>query len=453
MYDLIIIGAGPGGYHTAIRAAQKGLDVTLIEKNNIGGVCLNVGCIPTKALYGTAHRLIQVNEENEKFGIYSENTVFDFTKTQERKEQVVNNMTSSVEGLLKKHGVNLIFGEAEFLSQNKIKINNEEIESKNIIIATGSSPLMLPFFNIDHNVILDSTDLLNIKKLPKSLIILGAGVMGIEFASIFNAFGVKVTVLELEKQILPTIDKIIASQLTKILKSRGIDIFLRKKTSVIRNDNGEAYFQLEDGTEFRAEKALISIGRKFNSDIKGLDDLGISKSPNGALIVNNAQKTSVENIYAIGDVSGGMLLAHVASYEGEKALADILNEEYPDSVIPSAIFSIPEIATVGITSQNSKEKLNKGMFSYQASGKAMAIGEENGLAIFYANNDDELIGSTIMGSDASNLIQIITIAINNKMKVNEFVKNVFPHPTLSEIVLEGVEDIHGDAIHKFGKKR
>ena len=453
MYDLTIIGAGPGGYHTAIRAAQNGLSVTLIEKNKVGGVCLNVGCIPTKALYGTAHRLVQINEENEKFGISSEKTTFNFTIAQARKDKVVNEMTSSVEALLKKHGVKLIFGEAEFINKNKIKVNNEEITSKNIIIATGSSPLMLPFFNIDHNVILDSTDLLSIKELPKSLIILGAGVMGIEFASIFNAFGVKVTILELEKQILPTVDKIIASQLTKILKSRGIDIHLKKKTTVIKNDNGEAYFQLEDGTEFRAEKALISIGRKFNSDIKGLDYLGISKTPNGAIIVDKYQKTNVDSIYAIGDVSGGMLLAHVASYEGEKALANISNEKYPDSIIPAAIFSIPEIATVGLTAQNSEIKLKKGMFSYQASGKAMAIGEENGLAIFYTNEDDEIVGSSIMGSDASNLIQLVTIAINNNMKASDFVKNVFPHPTLSEIVLEGIEDIHGMAIHKFGKKK
>jgi len=198
---------------------------------------------------------------------------------------------------------------------------------------------------------------------------------------------------------------------------------------------------------------LISIGRKFNSDIEGLDVLGISKTPNGALIVNNNQQTNIENIYAIGDVSGGMLLAHVASYEGEKALAHILNEEYPDSVIPSAIFSIPEIATVGLTAQNSDIKLKKGMFSYQASGKAMAIGEEKGVAIFYADENDKLTGSTIMGADASNLIQMITIAINNNMKAEDFVKNVFPHPTLSEIVLEGIEDIHGMAIHKFGKRK
>jgi len=447
MYDLTIIGAGPGGYHTAIRAAQKGLKVALIEKNKVGGVCLNVGCIPTKALYGTAHRLIQINEENEAFGIKSKNTVFDFTQAQKRKDEVVENMTSSVEALLKKHGVDLKYGEAEFLDKNNIKVNDNIINTKNTIIATGSSPLMLPFFNIDHKVILDSTDLLNIEKLPKSLIILGAGVMGIEFASIFNAFGVKVTILELEKQILPSVDKIIASQMSKILKSRGIDIFLKKKTTIIRNDNGEAYFQLEDGSKFRAEKALISIGRKFNSDIIGLDDLGINKTKNNAITVDKFQKTNIDNIYAIGDVVGGMLLAHVASYEGEKALAKILSYTYPDSVIPAAIFSIPEIATVG------EKTKKKGMFSYQASGKAMAIGEEKGLALFYADENDKITGSTIMGADASNLIQLITLAINNNMTVDNFVKNVFPHPTLSEIVLEGVEDIHGMAIHKYGKRK
>jgi dihydrolipoamide dehydrogenase len=244
----------------------------------------------------------------------------------------------------------------------------------------------------------------------------------------------------------------IASQMAKILKSRGIEVFLKKKTTKIDVVDGKAYFQLEDGSEFVAEKALISIGRKFNSDINGLDDLGINKTPNGAIIVDKYQKTNIDNIYAIGDVVGGMLLAHVASYEGEKALANILNEEYPDSVIPSAIFSIPEIGTVGETAQNTTRKLKKGMFSYQASGKAMAIGEEKGLAIFYADEEDYLVGSTIMGADSSNLIQLITLAINNQMTIDKFVKNVFPHPTLSEIVLEGVEDIHGMAIHKYGMK-
>lgn len=453
MYDLTVIGAGPGGYHTAIRAAQKGLNVTLVEKNKVGGVCLNVGCIPTKALYGTAHRLLQIKNENKHFGISSEGMSFDFTKAQERKNSVVENMTSSVEALLKKHGVNLLYGEAEFISNTEIKVSEGIIKSKNIIIATGSSPLMLPFFNIDHNVILDSTDLLNIEKIPESMIILGAGVMGIEFASIFNAFGTKVTVLELEKQILPSVDKLIASQLAKSLKSDGIDIHLKKKTTEIKNEKGKAYFKLEDGTEFTADKALISIGRKFNSDIKGLDKLEIELTPNGAIVTDGNGKTNIDNIYAIGDVAGGMLLAHVASYEGEKALAHILGEEYPDSVIPAAIFSIPEIANVGETAQNSSLKLKKGMFSYAASGKAMALGEENGLALIYSDENDILKGATIMGADASNLIQILTIAINKKMTAHEFVTNVFPHPTLSEIVLEGAEDIHGMAIHKYSKRK
>jgi len=291
-YDIIIIGAGPGGYHTAIRAAQKGLKVTLIEKNKIGGVCLNVGCMPTKALYSTAHKLIQIKKESEKFGIKINEVNFNFKTAQTRKKEVVENMTSSVEALVKKHGINLIYGEAEFINEHNIKVNDEIIEAENIIIATGSSPLMLPFFNIDHDVILDSTDLLNIESIPESLIILGAGVMGIEFASIFNAFGTKVTIVELEKQILPTIDKLIASQLTKILKSRGIDIILKKKTTEIRNLNSKAYFKLEDGTEITAQKALISIGRKYNSNIKGMEKINLKLSSKGAILVNENQQTS-----------------------------------------------------------------------------------------------------------------------------------------------------------------
>ncbi len=447
MYNLIVIGAGPGGYHTAIRAAQKGLKVAIIEKDKVGGVCLNRGCIPTKALYATAHKLIDIDHSKD-FGIDIDKFSFDFSIAQERKDKIVSQMVLAVEELFKKHKIDLFIGEAEFISKSIIKVNDDTLETENIIIATGSSPLMLPFFNIDHEVILDSTDLLNLKELPKSLIILGAGVMGVEFATIFNAFGVDVTVLELEKQILPLVEKRVSSRMAKILKNRGVKLELRKRTELIKNDNGEAYFKLDNGSEFRAEKALISIGRKFNSNIKGLDKIGIELDSKGAIIVDYNQKTNIDNIFAIGDVVGGMLLAHVASYEGERALFYIENgKTYPKKTVPSAIFSIPEIAIVG----KSDKSLKKGVFSYLANGKALALGEKEGTAIIYADDNNIIKGATIMGADASNLIQLITLAIDNKMELHHFSKTIFPHPTLSEIILEATEDIDGVAIHKFSK--
>jgi len=447
MYNIVVIGAGPGGYHTAIRAAQKGLKVAIIEKDKVGGVCLNRGCIPTKALYATAEKLINL-KESEKFGINIENFNFNFPKAQIRKDKIVSNMVLAVEDLFKKHKIDFFHGEAEFLTKNSIKVDDTVLETENIIIATGSSPLMLPFFNIDHNVILDSTDLLNLEELPESLIILGAGVMGVEFATIFNAFGVDVTILELEKQILPLVEKRVASRMAKILKSRGVKIELKKRTELIENRDGKAYFKLDNGTEFIAEKALISIGRKFNSEIKGLKEVGVKLDSKGAIIVDYNQKTNIDNIFAIGDVVGGMLLAHVASYEGERALFYLEhNKTYPKKVVPSAIFSIPEIAIVGKTDKS----LKKGMFSYLANGKALALGENEGMAIIYANEDDIIKGATIMGVDASNLIQLITFAIDNKVDFHHFAKTIFPHPTLSEIILEAVEDIDGKAIHKYSK--
>lgn len=448
MYNLTIIGAGPGGYHTAIRAAQKGLKVALIEKENVGGVCLNWGCIPTKALFAVAKKMIDFNKLNE-FGININNYEFNFKKTQERKQNIIKTIIASVEDLIKKHKIDLIKGTAYF-ENKKLKVNNEFIETEKVIIATGSSPLELPFFNIDHKTIIDSTDLLNIEEKPESLLILGAGVMGIEFGSIFNAFGSKVTIVELEKQILPTIDKIVAVQLTKILKSRGIDLYLGQKTAKIYTENNKAVFEMEDGMKLTADKALISIGRKYNSNIQGLTETGVTLTQKGAVIVNEFQQTANPDIYAIGDITGEMLLAHVASFHGEKALKHILNEEQSEKQhIPSAIFSIPEIATIGETNQNSDKKLKKGVFYYGGSGKAMALSEEEGMAIVYADENDLIVGATIMGAEASNLIQIITMGMKSKMTVKTFSETIFPHPTLSEIMLEATEDIHGIAIHKY----
>ncbi len=453
MEHIVIIGAGPGGYHTAIRAAQKGFQVTLVEKDKIGGVCLNVGCIPTKALYRVAKGLLDINEKNVSFGINSEGTSFDFTQTQKRKDGIVNQMVNSVNQLLKKHQIRVVTGEAS-LKPYFVIVNGEEISYDYLIIATGSSPLELPFFNIDHKNILDSTDLLNIENIPSSLIVLGGGVMGVEFATIFNAFGSKVTIVELEKQILPSVDKLVATQLTKILKSRGIEIITGMKASKIGVDSDGAYFELDGGKIVKGEKALISIGRKYNSDIKGLESCGVELTERKAIKVDLNQKTSNPKIFAIGDVTGGMLLAHVASYEGERALKAIMNEENEEyQEIPAAIFSIPEVASVGKTAQNSVEKLQKGMFSYGANGKAMALSEEEGLLLVYADESDHLAGATIMGAEASNLIQIIKVALRNRMKISDFVSTVFPHPTLSEVVLEGAEDIHGEAIHKYSQKK
>ncbi|MBN2694025.1 dihydrolipoyl dehydrogenase [bacterium] len=453
MEHIVIIGAGPGGYHTAIRAAQKGFQVTLVEKERVGGVCLNVGCIPTKALYRVAKGLLDLNEKNSSFGIQTEGMSFDFSQTQKRKDDIVNQMVNSVNQLLKKHQIRVIEGKAS-LKPDLVVVNSEEIKYDHLIIATGSSPLELPFFNIDHKNILDSTDLLNIDKVPSSLIILGGGVMGVEFATIFSAFGSKVTIVELEKQILPSVDKLVATQLAKILKLRGIEIITGVKASKIGFDSDGAYFELDGGKTLKAEKALISIGRKYNSDIEGIESCGIELTDKKAIKVDQNQRTSNSKIFAIGDVTGGMLLAHVASYEGERALKAIMNEENEEyQEIPAAIFSIPEVASVGKTSQNSSEKLQKGMFSYGANGKAMALSEEEGLLLVYADENDYLAGATIMGAEASNLIQIVKVALRNRMRLSDFVSTVFPHPTLSEVVLEGAEDIHGEAIHKFSPKK
>lgn len=446
-YDLIIIGAGPGGYHTAIRGAQRGLSVALIERENVGGVCLNVGCIPTKALYASAKRLLMLREQ-EAFGISGEIT-FDFSQAQKRKDDVVSRMVAGVEKLLKKNKVTLIRGEAIF-NKNGVIVDGEQIFGKNIVIATGSRPLMLPFFNIDHQIILDPTDLLNIKECPESLLILGGGVMGIEFATIFNAFGVAVTIVELEKQVLTGVDRSVVARQVKLLKKRGVKILTRTEVIDIQNQDGVAQFTLSNNTVLSASKALIAVGRSFNSDISGLKAFGVTVDSKGAIIVDQQQRTAVPNIFAIGDVVAGAMLAHVASYEGDRVIHTIFNEVIPKSTLPAAIFTIPEIATVGVTPGNSDDSLIKGQFLYGGNGKAITMGETDGVAVIYCYQKSPEIacGATIMGAGASGLIQIISIAINESIPIKSISEMIFAHPTLGEIILEAFEDIEGYSIHK-----
>jgi len=436
-YDLAIIGSGPCGYVAAIRAAQLGLKTCIFEKDRIGGVCLNWGCIPTKALSASAATLYNIERAGE-FGISVKGFDLDFSKVYERKESIVKKLSSGIEMLLKAKKIEIIREAAEIKGPTSIKTANAEIEAKNILIATGSIPFELPGLAFDHTNILSSTDILELKTIPKSLIIVGGGVIGCEFASIFRSFGSEITIIEAMSQLLPNEDEEIARKLEQIFKRRGIKVLTNTKIDKI--DKGD--------------KALIAIGRSPNSKSLGLDNIGIECNK-GWIKVDEAFKTNISNIYAAGDIKGGMLLAHVASREGIVAVGHMAgNSETIDyNAVPSCIFTNPEIASVGL---NEKAAKNKGIeakarkFLFGAIGKSHVLGETDGFIKLVTDaKNDKIVGCQIIGPHATELIAEISPCIQFGITSEKLASVIHAHPTLSEIICEVSESIHNKAIHSL----
>lgn len=428
-YDIIIIGAGPGGYETALYAKEKGLSVLLVEKDKIGGTCLNCGCIPTKTYNAIAKEIYNI-KESDKIGINATYN-FDFSKAKERKESVVNELSSGINFLLKKAGIDLINGQAKLKDKNTIIVNDEEYKSKYIIIATGSHNL--------NNIIkgsenaLDSTSLLDINEVPKKLAIIGGGVIGVEMACIFNQFGSSVTIYEGLDSILANLDRELSRRITSYLTRQSISIntkaFVKeiKANSLIFEKNANTFEEEYDAT-------LLSIGRCPNIDGLGLDEVGIEYNKKG-IITDDTFKTNILNIYAIGDCNGKTMLAHFASYSGQVAIDNILGKDTLKYPCPSAIFSIPEIASVGYTEEELKNKgieykVNKVM--YRSNGKALALNESEGF-IKTLIVDDKLVGCHIIGYDASTLIHEAMLVMNTNINCSKVKKFIFAHPTLSEL--------------------
>ena len=360
-FDVVVVGGGQAGYVAAIRGAQLGAKVALIEKTRIGGTCLNRGCIPTKALYASYKALASARKAG-KFGIYLKDIAFDIKKTVARKDEVVNKLVSGVEQLLKGSAVESFDGSASFETPNQVKVakrdgQTEIITAKKIILATGSEPAMIPAFNIDRKNIITSTELLNITEVPASLLIIGGGVMGCEFANIFSEFGSKVTIIELLPTILSMEDKQVSRVILKTFKDKGIDVLTEATVENAAVTENGVKTLLKDRREFITDKVMVSIGRSFNSQGLGLEKIAVN-TEKGRIVVNDKMETNVKDIYAAGDVIGGMLLAHVASAQGEVAVLNALGKEktMDYSVIPSGIFTDPEIASVGLREKDAKEK-------------------------------------------------------------------------------------------------
>ncbi len=420
MEDLIIIGAGPGGYETAIKAAKNGLKVTIINDGPLGGVCLNEGCIPTKTFCHYAGK-----EE--------------FATVAERKEHVVNQLRNGVAFLLKNPNITIAEGKASLKDANTITVGEAEYQAKNIIIATGSSPARLPIPGADSEMVLTSTDVLNLKELPESICVIGGGVIGLEMACYLRKFGVGVTVLEYTPNILPNFDEDISKRLKQMLTRQDIRIETSAQVTAIDDEGFVTFDKKDQKYEVVCDKVLMAVGRKPNTEGLNLDALGISYDKKG-IQVNDNMQTSVPNIYAIGDVNGQMMLAHVASFQGYRALNHLLGktDQIRFDLVPSAVFTTPEVASVGLTeAQSDDEELGYRTVKvpYSSIGKAVAMGETDGYSKLIVDNENNtILGCHIMGSHASDLIQEVVTIMNLGVALDRAKDIIHAHPTLSEII-------------------
>lgn len=455
-YQIAILGAGPGGYVGALRAAQLGLSVALIETDHVGGTCLNRGCIPTKALVKSAEVFREIQRAQE-FGIIAGKPEVDFPQVMTRKDQVVNTLVKGIYQLLKKANVHIIKGEGKFKQAGQIEVETENgveiIQAEHIILATGSIPAHIPIPGVDLPGVITSDEILSDTTLPESLVIIGGGVIGLEFASIYQAFGVNVTVVEMLPSIVPNIDEEIVKRLTPLLKREGINILTKTAVKEITNeDRLKVRVENEKGVqEISADRVLVATGRKPN--LRGIDveALGLETS-GGAIVVNEKMQTNLPRVYAVGDVIGGTMLAHVASAEAmiavEHAAGYPVQMDY--KVIPSAIFIHPEIASVGLTEQELKGsglKYKASKFPFSANGKALASGETAGLVKILADEQGIVVGASVMGDQASSLIQELTLAIAQKLPAEDVARVIHAHPTLPEAIMEAAHGINAKPLH------
>ncbi|MCL6088448.1 MAG: dihydrolipoyl dehydrogenase [Actinobacteria bacterium] len=456
--DVAILGAGPGGYVAAIRAKKLGLNVIAIEKENLGGVCLNWGCIPTKTLAHTAEVIESVKKSGE-IGINFAGMDIDFKNVMARKDKVVSIQRGGLEYNFKKNEIEIVRGAGKLVSQNKINVKSNdgkdiEINAKNIILATGSHASDVPPFITDNEGILDNIGILSLKELPKSMLVVGGGVIGCEFSSIFSTLGTKVTIVEIMPRILLSEDEEVGELIKKVFAKKGINIYTGVTVKEVKKVGSQYTCILSNGESVTVDKILISVGRKPNTDSIGLKEAGVELDSKGFIRVDKYLRTNIKNIYAIGDVIGGYQLAHVASAEGLAAIDNISgkNKEMKYNVVPLAIFTLPEIGTVGLGKKQAEEKGYKvcmGMFPFKNSGKAFVVQETEGfIKIFTDSATGEILGSTMIGPRASDLIHEVAVAMNGELPVDYIADTIHAHPTLSEAVMETAEDCFGLSTHK-----
>lgn len=456
---IVVIGGGPGGYVAAIRAAQLGCTTTLIEKDKLGGTCLNRGCIPTKVLLQSAETLLMVKEA-QKYGFSTGDVKVDFAAVMARKTSVVNELVSGVKSLMEKNRINTITGTGLLIDSQRVAIKEtgKEITADDVIIATGSQSARIPIKGIDCDGVIDSDEALSLSEIPASLLIIGGGVLGLEFAQIFSRFGAKVTVVEIMPQVLPGQDTEIAQILSQILQSQGIEIMMDAQvTKIQRGSNGNNKVRISKGSdgqsiEKETQKILIAVGRKPYLEGLGISD-GKLEMTKGCIAVNERMETSMPHTYAIGDVAGGMMLAHKAMAEGSCAVENATGMRgYVNyNTIPSAVYTAPGVGSVGLTEEAARERYDRikvGRFPFIANAKANVLGETAGLIkIITESKYGEILGVHIIGPTATELISEAVLAIHLEIPIDDFVTAIHAHPTLSEAMNEAALGVTGETIH------
>ncbi|MBU5678196.1 dihydrolipoyl dehydrogenase [Alkaliphilus sp. MSJ-5] len=463
--NVVVIGGGPGGYVAAIRAAQLGAQVTLVDKGSLGGTCLNVGCIPTKVLLHTAE-IYQEVLHGKDIGIQIEGNVkVDWASLQQRKENIISHLVGGVTGLLAANGVEVVIGTASFIDRHQIKVIKEDgssvpINGDDFIIASGSEPFIPPIPGVELEGVLDSTAALNLDELPEDIIIVGGGVIGTEFATLFNSFGVKVTVVEMLPYILPPIDREVAAAVQENMIGTGIDIFTSAKVTTIEKDGQKLKVSISLDREdkvVKADKVLMSVGRRGVTRGLNLEAVNI-RLDRGTIYVDNSMRTNIEGIYAIGDVTGKNMLAHVASDQGIVAAENIMgiDSAMKYNAIPACVYTKPEIASVGMTEEEAKKKginYEVGIFPLVNNGKTLIMKEvENTMIkIITDKKYDEIIGVHIYGPRATDLIAEGTLALRLEATVDELITTVHAHPTVGEAMKEAALAVKNIAIHAVNK--
>lgn len=454
---LVVIGGGPGGYVAALKAAMLGAEVTIVEKGKVGGTCLNVGCIPTKALLACSDVLSTVKEA-KKFGIQMEGDVkADFTTIMERKEKVVTQLVKGIEFLFESKGVKLVRGLGKLVSNKEVEVTKEDgtkesIQADKIILATGSVPVVPKFLPYDGKNVMTSDEVLNLKEQPKSIIVVGGGVIGCEIGQFLNRLGTEVKIVEMLPQLLPLEDEDVAKILQRSFKQEKLKFFVGDGIATVEVGDGNVVATLSSGKKVEAEKMLVAIGRRPYTDGLGLDELGI-QTERGRVIVNEYLETSMEGVYAIGDLTISPDLAHLASRQGIVAVENaVLDKKKKVSykAVPGCIFTEPEVASVGMKEKQAKEagiNYKVGKFDFRGLGKAQAMGKLQGFVKVITDEKDVIIGASIIGERAADMLGELTLACELGLTAEQVGEVIHPHPTLCEGIMEALHDVHKQCVH------
>lgn len=460
-YDVAVLGGGPGGYPAAIKAAQLGKSVALIDPNDLGGTCLNRGCIPSKALIANASLWNKIKHAAD-FGIFVENPRFDFARMKQRKDEVVATVRRSLEQLVLSNKITLVRGYGKFISPHEIRVNGEDnciVHADKVIIATGSEPRNIPSFPCDYERVHDSTSLLEMTRLPKSIAIIGGGVIGCEFAALYRAFGVEVTILEMLPSIIPMECTSVSNALAKAFQKRGIEIRTGVVVEGIDRTEGGIAVKLSEGGRVEADIALVSVGRILNTSRIGLETTGVITRDNGQIVVNERMETSVPGIYAVGDIASKWWLAHVASHQGLVAARNACGEKamMHYNAVPSVIFTEPEIGTVGMSLSDALSQgydATLGAFPFQALGKSQAALETEGFAqIVLDKKTGQVLGAQVVGAEAATLVAEMAVVIANEMTIECVTETIHAHPTVAEVWLEAALMANETPLHLPPKKK